>query len=198
MQSDISDLRSTIVPKSDQLNADQLIAGPMTIRVSAVKAGGTEEQPITIHYENDGGRPYKPCKTMRKLLVFAWGADGRDWVGRGMTLYNDPSVKFGGAEVGGIRISHLSHIDREIRVSLTSTKGKKALHSVKPLSTAPESTDKQAAMLAEFEQIAREYGLQAFIDAWNATPKPSRPPTTERDRIAAIATQRDQQQQEKT
>jgi hypothetical protein len=194
MQSDISDLRSTIVPKSDQLNSDQLLGGPITIRVSAVKSGSTEEQPITIHYENDAGRPYKPCKTMRKLLIFAWGADGREWAGRGMTLYNDPSIKFGGAEVGGIRISHLSHIDREITVSLTSTKGKKALHSVKPLAAPSE---KHAAMIAEFEQIAREYGLQAFIDAWNATPKPNRPPTTERDRIAAIATQRDQQQQEK-
>lgn len=194
MQSDISDLRNTIVPKSDQLNAEQLLAGPITIRVSAVKSGNTEEQPITIHYENDGGRPFKPCKTMRKLLVFAWGADGREWTGRGMTLYQDPSVKFGGAEVGGIRISHLSHIDRAISVSLTSTKGKKATHRVEPL-VIVAATERHAAMVKEFEQIAREYGLAAFVEAWNATPKSDRAAVggpTERDRIAEIAKARDQ------
>jgi hypothetical protein len=59
-----------------------------------------------------------------------------------------------------------------------------------------ERTDKQVAMVAEFEQIAREYGMQAFVDAWNATPKPDRAAiggSTERDRIAAIARASDEQ-----
>ena len=70
---------------------------------------------------------------MRKLLIFAWGEDGRRWIGKSMTLYNDQQVRFGGMTVGGIRISHLSHIDREISVSLTATKGKKAQHNILPL-----------------------------------------------------------------
>ncbi len=127
----VEDLRPTIIPKSDQLNADQLIGGPVTITVREVRVSTSDEQPVVVHYDGDNGRPYKPCKTMRKLLVAAWGADGREWVGRAMTVYNDPAVKFGGADVGGIRISHLSDIERDIRVSLTSTKGKKALHEVK-------------------------------------------------------------------
>jgi hypothetical protein len=130
---DITDLRSTIVPKSDQLNAEQLLSGPMTITVTDVRTGSGEDQPVSIHYENDNGRPYKPCKTIRKLLIFAWGEDGRRWIGRSMTVYNDASVRFGGMDVGGIRISHLSDIPREVRVSLTATKGKKALHTVQPL-----------------------------------------------------------------
>ena len=73
--SDITDLRDTIVPKSDQLNADQLLGGPITIRVTDVRRG-SDDQPIIIAYDNDGGRPYKPCKSMRKVLLFAWGADG--------------------------------------------------------------------------------------------------------------------------
>jgi hypothetical protein len=70
---------------------------------------------------------------MRKVLIFAWGPDGREWVGRSMTLYNDPQVRFGGAEVGGIRISHMTDINGQIKVSLTATKGKKALHTIEPL-----------------------------------------------------------------
>ncbi len=130
--SDVTDLRGTIVPKSDQLNAEQLLAGDMTITVTDVRMG-SEDQPVILHYENDMGRPYKPCKTMRKLLIFAWGEDGRRWIGKSMTLYNDQQVRFGGMTVGGIRISHLSHIDREISVSLTATKGKKAQHNILPL-----------------------------------------------------------------
>ena len=127
---DLSDLRSTIVPKSDQLNAEQLLAGPLNITVTDVRVGA-DDQPISIHYANDGGRPYKPCKTMRKVLIYAWSEDARTWAGKSMTLYNDTAVKFGGMDVGGIRISHLSDIPRDIKVSLTATKGKKALHEIK-------------------------------------------------------------------
>lgn len=133
MNARIDDLRSTIIPKSDQLNADQLVSGPMEITVTDVRVGSSDDQPISIHYEGDAGRPYKPCKTMRKVLIFAWGPDGRDWIGRSMTLYHDPQVKWAGAEVGGIRISHLSHIDSDVNVSLAKTKGSKALHTIRRL-----------------------------------------------------------------
>lgn len=133
MQIDVSNLRPTIVPKSDQLNADQLVGGPMTVTVSEVRVTTSDDQPVIVHYEGENGRPFKPCKTMRKLLIFAWGEDGRAWAGRSMTLYHDPSVRFGGSEVGGIRISHMSDIEGPIRVNLTATKGKKALHTIEPL-----------------------------------------------------------------
>lgn len=143
-QSDIADLSGTIVPKSDQLNAEQLLSGPMTITIDDVRVGSSEEQPVTIHYAGENGRPYKPCKTCRKMLIFAWGADGRQWIGRSMTLYNDQLVRFGGAEVGGIRISHLSDIPKDINVSLTATRGKKAAHTIKRMerksSKAPAPT----------------------------------------------------------
>ena len=133
---DVSNLRFTVVPKSDQLNAEQLLSGPMTVRVTGVSIG-SDDQPLIVHYEGDAGRPYKPCKTMRKVLLFAWGEDGRAWAGHSMTLYHDPSVKFGGAEVGGVRISHMTGIERAVKLSLTATKGKKALHTVLPLEAAP-------------------------------------------------------------
>lgn len=137
--SDVQDLRYTIIPKSDQLNSEQLMTGSMVITVADVRAGGGADQPLSIHYDNDGGRPYKPCKTMRKVLIFAWGSNGYAWIGRSMELYNDPSVRFGGAEVGGIRISRMTDIpDKGFRMSLTATKGKKAPHEIKLLRIEPE------------------------------------------------------------
>lgn len=133
MTATVEDLRSTIIPKSDQLNAEQLLGGPITVTVTDVRLGSGEEQPVIVHYEGEDGRPYKPCKTMRKVLIHAWGADGRAWIGRSMILYNDPAVRFGGEDVGGIRISHLSDIERDVRVSLTSTRGKKAKYEIRRL-----------------------------------------------------------------
>jgi len=133
MPNDVKDLRSTIIPRSDQTNADDLVTGPKTIRVTDVTIGSTAEQPVSVHYEGGEGRPFKPCKTMRRVLICGWGPDGNDWIGRSMTLYHDPKVRFGGDEVGGIRISHMTDIDRDIEVRLTATRGKKALHVIKRL-----------------------------------------------------------------
>lgn len=149
MSIDISDLRRTIVPKSDQLNAEQLLGGPMTITVTDVRAGSGEDQPISIHYANDDGRPFKPCKTMRKVLIHAWGSDGHEWVGKSMELYNDPAVRFGGMDVGGIRIARLTDIPKDIKVSLTATKGKKALHEIKVMRVeVPKTVDHVAVINA--------------------------------------------------
>lgn len=142
--SDISDLSWSTIPKTDQLNAEMLLTGPITITLAAVR-GGSAEQPLILDYAGDDGRPYKPCKTMRKALVVAWGADGRKWAGRSMTLYCDPSVSFGGQRVGGIRISHLSHIDRDLALMLTATKGKKAAHTIRVLKVADPRAEVDAA-----------------------------------------------------
>lgn len=151
MPIDVSDLRSTIIPKSDQLNAEQLLGGPIVITVTDVRIGSSAEQPVTVHYEGENGRPFKPCKTMRKVLIFAWGPDGREWIGRSMRLYNDPQVKFGGDEVGGIRISHMTDIERDVQVSLTATRGKKAVHRIERLSVSrtPNAADITASPTIE-------------------------------------------------
>ncbi len=146
MQNDITDLRSTIVPKSDQLNAEQLLSGPMILTVSEVRAGGGEDQPVSIFYEADRGRPYKPCKTMRKVLILAWGQDGTKWVGKSMELYCEPSVKFGGEVVGGIRISRLSDIPKDIKVSLTATRGRKSMHEIGLLKQSKELEETLSAI----------------------------------------------------
>jgi hypothetical protein len=94
----------TIQPKSDQLNADDLIGGSKTIKISQIKVYDREVQPVEISYEGDEGKPYKPSLGMRRVLVQLWGEDEQVYIGRSLTLYRNDSVKFGGHEVGGIRI----------------------------------------------------------------------------------------------
>ena len=189
---DVHDLRPTIIPKSDQLNAEQLLGGPMTVTVTDVRVSDSAEQPVSIHYTGEDGRPYKPCKTMRKMLIFAWGQDGRAWVGRSMTLYNDPSIRFGGATVGGVRISHMTDIERDIAISLTATKGKKAMHTIKLLKPTqparPQRTEAHSATIADLEALAGAAGFDAFKAAWELLAKADQAAIgkTERDRIGSI------------
>lgn len=152
-------LRKSIEPKSDQLNADDLLGTTKTITVVKV-ARGTTDQPVFIHYDDENGRPYKPCKSMRRVLIGAWGDNGADWAGRSMTLYCDPAVKFGGVAVGGIRISHLSHIERDISMMLTTTRGKKSEYRVKAMNSA----DMMIERINASKSIQQLH--DAFAEAW--------------------------------
>lgn len=143
---DISNLRDTATPKSDQLNADDLINTTKIIRITGVKRGTSKEQPISIEYENMQGRPFKPCKSMRRVLIAAYGEDGREWVGKSIKLYTDDNVKFGGVKVGGIRISHLSDIDKTMSIMLSVSKGRREPVTVSKLPTYPQAEfDKNSA-----------------------------------------------------
>jgi hypothetical protein len=126
---------ATIVPKSDQLNADDLIGRDLTMRITDVKIRAGQEQPVSISFEGDNGKPYKPCKSMCRVMVAAWGPDAAKYKGRYMTLRRDPTVTWAGLEVGGIRISHMSDIDSAMTMALTMTKAKKKPFTVKPLAT---------------------------------------------------------------
>ncbi len=126
-------LLPTIQAKSDQLNAEDLIGGPITVKIRSVKVTSSDDQPVWIYYEGDNGKPFKPCKTVRRLLVRVWGDDASQFSGRSMTLFHDPEVIYGGMKVGGVRVSHMSHIDEQKTFFVTATRGKKAQVTVKPL-----------------------------------------------------------------
>ena len=142
------DMGAFVAPKSDQLNADDLIAGPRTVRITKVTGTGNSDQPVAVHFEGDDGKPYKPCKSMRRVMIAAWGRETVQYVGRALTIYRDPKVAFGGMEVGGVRISHMSHIERRNEIALTVTKAKRAPYRVEPLKLDPPE-DTPAVMAAE-------------------------------------------------
>jgi hypothetical protein len=132
------DISSTIEVDSSQLNADDLIGSPRTVTITGVNKGAAD-QPVNIELAEFPGRAYRPCKSMRRVLVLAWGSDASAYVGRRLTLFNDPSVKWAGQSVGGIRIAAMSHIQSRITVSLTVTRGKRSPFTVDPLpDEAPE------------------------------------------------------------
>jgi hypothetical protein len=128
------DLRPTILAKSDQLNAEDL-AVPIKVTITAVREG-SKDQPVWIEYEGCNGRPWKPCKGMRRVLVGLWGPDGRKYVGRQLGLFCDPEVEWGGIAVGGVRIAAMSHIEEQTLVEVKAGRGKpKSKYLIKPIRT---------------------------------------------------------------
>jgi hypothetical protein len=134
---------ATVAPKSDQLNADDLIGRTMTIKVREVTFKDSKDQPVFFYFEGDENKPYKPCLSMRRVIIKAWGADANYYIGRCMTLYCDETVRFGKEQVGGIRISHMSHIDRPVEMALTVTRGVRKPYRVEPLAGAPSGDNSQ-------------------------------------------------------
>jgi hypothetical protein len=149
------DLTQSIEPRSDQINSDDLIAGPITYTIRDVIQGKAEQPFDFLLVETD--RAYRPSKTMRRVIVNAWGADAANYAGRKLTLYREPTIKFGGQTVGGIRISHMSHIDGPVEVLAQVTRGKREKFVVQPLpdaapapTTDPATAERIAALRAEF------------------------------------------------
>lgn len=164
------DMSRFIVAKSDQLNSDDLIGGPRIITVTGVRGTDAADQPVAVSYEGDAGKPYKPCKSMRRVMVHCWGKDAASYAGRSMELYCDPDVQFGGMKVGGIRISRMSHIDGDRQMALTATRGKKGLYKVRPLETrnqpqATSAVDLDAA-LANLKRVARPGNMAELEAEW--------------------------------
>jgi hypothetical protein len=166
-------LSSTIIPKSDQLNSDDLLAGPRTIKITAVESGSAE-QPVSIRYEGDNGRPYKPGKSMRRVLVAMWGSEGSAYVGRRLTLYCDKTITFGPDTTGGIRISHASDIAEPVEMALTVKRGKRKPFRVEPLPAerAAEPIDMQA--LTDVGDSKAREGLAALQAWWVSLAAPAK------------------------
>lgn len=149
------DISETLAPNSEQLNADDLPA-PRTVTITGVSKG-TAEQPVNFDLAEFPGRTFRPCKSMRRVMVAIWGADASAYTGRRMTLYNDPTIRFGAQAVGGVRIAAMSHLDKPVTVPLTVTRGKRAPFTVEPLADGPDVT--------EFEDRIADATTTAELDA---------------------------------
>lgn len=160
------DISDTLAPKSDQLDAVDLLGGPQTFTVESVSRGN-DEQPVQIRLA-EFPRVWRPGKSMRRVLAYCWGADASKWAGRRLTLYCDAAVMFGGEKVGGSRISHLSHIDGPKSVPLIIKKGKSGTYRVEPLveTTGPTPAELAAQIASGIkdsttEDEIREWGNRA-------------------------------------
>ncbi len=164
------DITETLAPNSDQLDAIELAGSPRTFRITDVTAG-KDDQPVNVHLEGFP-RVWRPGKSMRRVLAAAWGTDASVYVGRSVTLYCDETVQFGGAAVGGTRISHMSHIDGPKRVPLLVKRGKSEMFTVQPLPDTPRSeSSAQGATNAEptLEAVTACTDLDALKVMWKAS-----------------------------
>jgi len=165
------DISQTTAPKSDQLNADDLIGGPRTITITRVSANEGGDQPINVFFEGDDNKPFRPCKGVRRVMMAVWGNDGSTYAGKSMTIWRDPDVTWGGMAVGGIRISHMSHMDRDTTLAVTESKTKRKPLVVKMLRVeAPTPAPTTAAPENAFElaHAAASKGTAAFKEWWNS------------------------------
>lgn len=160
------DLTQAIIARSDQLNAADMVGGPQTFTVVDVRRGDSEQPVSIVLAEWPEGRPFKPSKTVLRILVSAWGAESDDWPKDArMTLYRDENVKWAGQAVGGIRVSHLSHIDKPLKVALQESKGKSVLYKVDPLPDKPaEPTPEEAA--GQIAAAIKEAATEAEVREW--------------------------------
>lgn len=191
-----TDMSTTTAPKSDQLNFDDFVGGPKNITITKVdiSANKDEQQPAIIHYHGDDGHPYKPCKTMRRVIIEIWGRESTNYVGKSMTLYGDKTVKWGGKPVGGIRISHMSHMDEQVQVSVSLSKGKRAPHLVKPLHIEmedPDPVDNDTSQeVYELAKVQAENGMNAyklFYTALTASEKKHLVNSGDHDKLKVLA-----------
>ena len=128
------DIRAATKPKSDQLNYETFLTGPQTFTVSKVTPGD-RDHPVFIHMNECQATPYKPSKGMLKCIAQpdGWGDKSSQWVGRSITLYGDPTVIYGGVEVGGIKVAALSDINGDYETLISARRGVRKPHLIKKI-----------------------------------------------------------------
>lgn len=108
------------------------LAAPKVIRIDRINVTelegekGVESKVVVKYRAADGDGEMVFCKTNAALTAIALGErDYAKWVGRYITLYNNPNVDLGGKKVGGIRIFGSPEMTKPQRVELKRPRRKK-------------------------------------------------------------------------
>lgn len=144
------DMTASIEAKSDQIDADNLISGPIDVTIKAVTRGPSNEQPIQIVLQ-ETPLFYRPNKTFRRALIGCFGDDAANWIGKRLRLARDANVMFGGVKVGGTIVTHAS-IEAPVVFMLAAKRGKKSQVSIDVI-PAPQ---KPVPMPAKVKEKAAE------------------------------------------
>ena len=170
----MSDMTDIIAPKSDQINYDNFPAGvTRTIKITRVDVDRGKEQPCSVHFDGSQGKVYRPSKGMARVMVHIWGKDSAVYVGHSMTLYGDPEVMFGAVKTGGIRISHMTGIQKPVTMALTATRSNRNPFTVKPLVIAADPEIDQEKLLNDSD-VAANLGMEAYKAFFGALSKAER------------------------
>lgn len=173
------DVSAAIAPKSQQLDNIELRGkGPQIFTITAVDVRETLDQPLIVHLA-EFPRPWKPGKTMGRVLAQCWGLDSDNWIGKQVELFADESIKFGNDTPGGTRISRVSDIDGPKSAAILLGQGKPGLYKVDPLPAspasgatpaAPEPTEAEVASCTDRDQLTAMWkrsgpDMRAVIEA---------------------------------
>ena len=155
-------IEESLAANSDQLNASDL-ARPRTITITAVSWTDSTHKKLDVWFDGDGGKPWRPCLTMRRLLAKLWGVMTADWVGKSVTIYSDEAVRYMEKQTGGIRVSHASDIGKEESVFLPAKRGKYEKYTVQPLRTPKRTPPADPA-----GQLLIDAAFDKLLEAMNA------------------------------
>lgn len=157
---------------SDRIIGDDLIAGPQTYTITGAK-GIVEDKKKRLRLDLDGSaKPFIPCKGMARLMGHLWGPDASKWIGKTVTLYRDPDVRFGADMTGGVRICAASNIDAQqsvpIRISQKSVKTYKVDPIAQPVGGSPRQDAAQKwadGYIAAIKAAVDAAALNAFVNS---------------------------------
>lgn len=158
-------MRAAIAPRSDVMNAEDLLTGERTFTVARAEVDTTKERAVSIWFEEfPKGRPFKPSLTVSRIFAKLWGEEEAEYVGRKVTLYRDETVKWAGQAVGGIRVRAMSHIGPKA-ISITLAESEK---SRKPWTILPLKEDVPASPVLTETEVK----INALRHEWRtATPE---------------------------
>lgn len=161
----MDDITDTLAPKSDQLDAIELIDGPRTFTIERVVVKKGAEQPVSVYFV-EFPRPWRPGVNQRRVLNYCWGKHSSKWVGRRVTLFRDPNVTYGAGKPGGTRIRHLSDIAEPMSAPILESQGRPGLYLVEPMPRVDElrcewvnaTPERKAEIEAEVAQLTQGAG----------------------------------------
>jgi len=158
----------SLMAKSDQINAADLMGGPITIQIAGLKVKNSEVQKWTMRLDGND-KFYRPCLGMRRLIAEVWGGP-KNYAGGSMTLFREGDTVYGGKEVGGIRISHMTGIDAPVEITVPIRRGVMRTYVVKPLKVAAPTPPPATAPDNAFNLAhdAASKGTAAFTAWWNS------------------------------
>lgn len=160
----MANVSHAILAKSDQLNFDDFGGNKRVILITEVKVLSSE-QPVSIFYTNHNGKPWKPSKGMIRLICEAWGEESDNWIGKSIELYGDQSVKWAGQEIGGIRISALSDIDKNgLTAFIALSRGKRRKATIPLLVVEQQKQELTENDLSWIEAVKADSNALAQIE----------------------------------
>jgi hypothetical protein len=95
--------------ESDVIRYVDLDGKEYTLRIAAIKrgkvvgTGGKSTGKAMISFEGRE-KPLAAGTAVLSQIAALYGNDTKAWVGKAVTIYGDPTIKYGGQAVGGVRV----------------------------------------------------------------------------------------------